>query len=197
MVGTCYPLLILARLSLTRKRALACLFPELVRQSAQAAALFKTGLGMFWSRWAGCGSWLPLSRNFSVASLFMARSYPSRERALERKKSSTAQAIYATIRVNRLKFTVAQRLHTNRTNNDVAFITSDHPSETGDYTDAPHNCQALSLLAPVSIVLPTNLFELLLYTAQPLLPDRARARGLTLNTSYLSPRGRARSGRRG
>jgi hypothetical protein len=71
----------------------------------------------------------------------MARSYPSRERALERKKSSTAQAIYATIRVNRLKFTVAQRLHTNRTNNDVAFIASDHPSETADYTDVNPVCQ--------------------------------------------------------
>ena len=54
-------------------------------------------------------------------------------------------------------FTVAQRLHTNRTNNDVALLTSDHPSETGDYTGAGRNCQALSRLGDVLTLCPMSL----------------------------------------
>jgi len=89
---------------LARKRALACLFPELVRQSAQAAALVKRVFrDVLNSLWGGCGSWLPSSQNFSVASHYMdEKELPPRGHALERLIMQTAtQAIYATIIVNR------------------------------------------------------------------------------------------------
>jgi hypothetical protein len=69
----CFPLILRRDRYSARKKARACLFPELVRQSAQAAALLKLFRDVLSSLSGGCGSWLPLSRNFSVASQFKAR----------------------------------------------------------------------------------------------------------------------------
>jgi hypothetical protein len=94
----------------------------------------------------GCGSWLPLSRNFSVASLLW------REDNLHASmrwsgRISAAQAIYATILVNRPKFHQSRNASTpTEPISTLLFINFRLSSETGDYTDARRNCQALSRL---------------------------------------------------
>jgi len=86
-----------------RKRALACLFPELVRQSAQATALLKLWFrDVLNSLRGGCGLWLPSSLNFSVASHYVRREGVNL-RASKRwngQKPTATLAIYATIIVN-------------------------------------------------------------------------------------------------
>lgn len=65
----------------------------------------------------------------------------AREGTTDRRQVAT-RTIYATIIVNGRTALAEQRLHTDRTNQDVAYLLQTPVSETADYTYVNHLCQA-------------------------------------------------------